>query len=221
MRAIGVSARWRVVAPLAAVPLGAVWPVRRIAAQSTPTEDSADAGFAYDMIRHHAQAVEMAMMLYKRTDDPVLSVMAYDIALTQQAQIGMMLGWLDVWGLPRTSTRPAMAWMGHPVEGPMPGMATSDEVESLRELPLAEMEAQFLRLMIRHHQGGVEMAEAGVGLVETPQARELAATIAASQTAEIEQMQQMLEERGLPRVTGDVSGGEEGEHATPDHGHGG
>jgi uncharacterized protein (DUF305 family) len=216
-----VSMRARVVASLAAVPLGAVWAVRSVAAQDWPAKDSADAGFAHDMIRHHAQAVEMAMILYKRTDDPVLSAMAYDIALTQQAQIGMMLGWLDVWGLPRTSTRPAMAWMGHPVEGPMPGMATSDEVASLRELPLDEMEAQFLRLMIRHHQGGVLMAEAGARLVETPHARELAATIAASQTVEIEQMQQMLEERGHPRVIGDVSGGTEGGHATPDHDHGG
>ncbi len=220
MNARNVSARWRV-SSLVALPLGAFWPARTVAAQDWPGEDSADAGFAYDMIRHHAQAVEMAMILYKRTDDAVLTAMAYDIALTQQAQIGMMLGWLDIWGLPRTSTRPAMAWMGHPVDGLMPGMATGDEVESLRELPDDEMEVQFLRLMIPHHQGGVEMAEAGVRLVESAPARNLAATIAASQTAEIEQMQQMLEERGRPRVTGDASGGEEGEPATPDHGHGG
>jgi uncharacterized protein (DUF305 family) len=154
MSARGVSARWRVVAPLAAVPFGAVWAVRSVDAQDRPDADGPDAGFAYDMIRHHAQAVEMAMILYKRTDDEVLSVMAYDIALTQQAQIGMMTGWLDVWGLPRTNTRPAMAWMGHPIDGPMPGMATSEEVDSLREMPLDEMEAEFLRLMIRHHLGG-------------------------------------------------------------------
>lgn len=218
-----MSARWRVFAPLAAVHLGVGWAVRPVVAQEFPNEDSADAGFAYDMIRHHAQAVEMAMILYKRTDDEVLSVMAYDIALTQQAQIGMMTGWLDVWGLPRTSTKPAMTWMGHPIDGPMPGMATSEEVDSLRELPVDEMEAQFLRLMIRHHLGGVLMADVGESLLETDPARELAATIVATQRAEIDQMQQMLEERGLPQYTGNEGGGEEHEHeqATPEHGHSG
>ena len=221
MNAHEVSARWRVMAPLAIVPLGVGWAVRPVSAQDWPDQDSADAGFAYDMIRHHAQAVEMAMILYRRTDDELLSVMAYDIALTQQAQIGMMIGWLDVWGLPRTSAKPAMAWMGHPIDGPMPGMATSDEVASLRELPVDEMEAQFLRLMIRHHLGGVLMAEVGEPLLETDQARELAAAIVASQRAEIDQMQQMLEERGLPRFTGDMGGGEGDDHETMDHGQGG
>jgi uncharacterized protein (DUF305 family) len=195
-----------------------------VAAQEFPAENSADAGFAYDMIRHHAQAVEMAMILYKRTDDPVLLAMAYDIALTQQAQIGMMTGWLDVWGLPRTSTKPAMSWMGHPIDGPMPGMATSEEVNSLRELPDDEMEAAFLRLMIAHHLGGVLMAEAGESLLETDPARDLAATIIATQRTEIDQMQQMLEERGLSEDSGDSDSmpmhdhghdGEDGAQATP------
>lgn len=189
-----------VIASMVAVLLGVLQPVWSAAAQGAPAENSADAGFSYDMIRHHAQAVEMAMILYKRTDDPVLSAMAYDTALTQQAQIGMMLGWLNLWGLPATSTKPAMGWMRMPTDGPMPGMASNDEVASLRELPVAEMEAQFLRLMVRHHQGGVLMAQAAEKLATTTQVLTLAATIVATQTTEIEQMQQMLEARGLPRV---------------------
>jgi uncharacterized protein (DUF305 family) len=39
--------------------------------------------------------------------------MAYDIALTQQEQIGQMHGWLTQWGLPLTGINPAMAWMAH------------------------------------------------------------------------------------------------------------
>ena len=37
---------------------------------ATPGTQSADAGFARDMQLHHAQAVDMAMEIYRKTDDP-------------------------------------------------------------------------------------------------------------------------------------------------------
>jgi uncharacterized protein (DUF305 family) len=82
-----------------------------------PTEDSAEAGFARDMMVHHAQAVQMAEIVRDKTESEEIRTMAADIALTQQAQIGQMQGWLAVWGLPATGREPAMTWMGHPTEG--------------------------------------------------------------------------------------------------------
>ena len=64
-----------------------------------PGEGSAEAGFARDMTVHHAQAVEMAEIVRDRTESEQIRTLATDIALTQQAQIGRMGGWLDVWGL--------------------------------------------------------------------------------------------------------------------------
>ena len=77
-----------------------------------PANDSADVGFVRDMSVHHAQAVEMANIAYRRTDDPDIARLARDIADTQQFQIGMMTGWLDIWGLPVSSDQPLMSWMG-------------------------------------------------------------------------------------------------------------
>jgi uncharacterized protein (DUF305 family) len=88
------------------------------------------------MMVHHAQAVEMAEIVRDRTEDPQIRILASDIALTQQAQIGQMQGWLEVWGLPLTGTQKPMAWMGSPMDGPMPGMATPEEIDRLLgELP--------------------------------------------------------------------------------------
>ena len=87
-----------------------------------PGEGSAEAGFARDMMVHHAQAVEMAEIVRNKTERNEIRILATDTALTQQAQIGQMQGWLGVWGLPITGTEPAMAWMGHPTQGRMPGM---------------------------------------------------------------------------------------------------
>jgi len=80
-------------------------------AMSLPAEGSVEAGFARDMSVHHAQAVAMAEAIRDRTTDPELKLLATDIALGQQGQIGRMSGWLDEWGLNQTSTAPPMAWI--------------------------------------------------------------------------------------------------------------
>jgi uncharacterized protein (DUF305 family) len=166
----------------------------------SPGDNSPEAGFARDMIVHHAQAVEMAEIVRDRTQSEEIRVLATDIALTQQAQIGMMQGWLDVWELPATSTEPAMVWMGHPTEGRMPGMASPEEVDRLRELPPDEADELFLRLMIEHHRAAIPMAEAILEETDQPAVEELAGAIASSQRAEIETMQAMLKDMGAPPV---------------------
>lgn len=172
--------RWPVLPALLAVVIGAVWLTVLLRPQP-PGDESADAGFARDMSRHHGQAVGMASIIYERTQDPKIRILAYDILTTQQGQIGAMSGWLSVWGLLSGGSEPPMAWMGHPVEGPMPGMAPREEEELLRTLPSAEADAEFLRLMVRHHQGGVLMAEAGLARADRATVRSLAWGIVGSQ----------------------------------------
>src|SRR5215217_3567275 len=104
-------------------------------ASQPPGNDSAEAGFARDMIVHHGQAVQMAEIVRDRTNSDAMRLLASDISLTQQAQVGIMQGWLGVWGLPIGSSEPAMAWMGHPTEGLMPGMATPEEISRLSQPP--------------------------------------------------------------------------------------
>lgn len=167
-----------------------------------PADDSADAGFARDMSDHHAQAVEMSLIALVRTEDPAIRTLATDILLTQQAQIGMMQGWLDLWGLPQAGFGPRMAWMGHTMDGPMPGMASAEEMASLRELPPAEADRLFLELMIRHHQGALDMAQAGIDLAGQPVVRRLAQTMLTGQQSEIEAMQRMLDAMAATPVAG-------------------
>ncbi|MFB6707890.1 DUF305 domain-containing protein [Streptomyces sp. NPDC056333] len=78
-----------------------------------PATDSADAGFARDMAVHHQQAVEMSFIVRDRTQDEEVRRFAYDIANTQANQRGMLLGWLDLWELPKVAAagQEPMAWM--------------------------------------------------------------------------------------------------------------
>lgn len=183
-------------------------------AASTPSSASADAGFARDMSVHHQQAVEMSFVVRDRTDDEEVRRLAYDIANTQANQRGMMLGWLDLWGLPKVvAGSEPMAWMhgdggasGHAGHGGaaddaedsplMPGMATKAEMAKLAGLDGKAAEVYYLQLMITHHNGGVAMAEGCVRLCEVGTERSLAQGMVDAQRSEVELMVDLLKKRG-------------------------
>ncbi|AQS69903.1 DUF305 domain-containing protein [Streptomyces pactum] len=172
-----------------------------------PTADSADAGFARDMSVHHQQAVEMSYLVRDRTKDEEVRRLAYDIAQTQANQRGMMIGWLDLWGLPKVSSDPPMTWMGMgdtPSAGEgslMPGMATDAEMEQLATLDGKRAEVYYLQLMTEHHRGGVHMAQGCADKCAVGVEKRLAQGMVESQESEIRLMTDLLKERGAkPRT---------------------
>lgn len=153
---------------------------------------------------HHAQGVEMALIIRDVTDDPEVRQLAYDIATLQGNQSGQMYGWLTVWGLPAYSAAEPMAWMSHDMEdmpadmdheGLMPGMATPEQIDALKAASGVEAEVMFLELMIDHHLGAVDMAEGVLPLTDNGLVASFANAVLTSQEAEIALMRGMLEER--------------------------
>lgn len=182
----------------------------------TPSARSADAGFARDMAVHHQQAVEMSFVVRDGTRDEDVRRLAYDIANTQANQRGMLLGWLDLWGLPKTAPdgQGPMGWMpggghsGHDTHGGhstqvkdrdgalMPGMATRTELERLGEAEGEQAEILFLQLMTDHHEGGVAMARGCAGQCTVPVEKRLAQGMVEAQQSELDLMADMLAARG-------------------------
>jgi uncharacterized protein (DUF305 family) len=188
-----------------------------IGRDAPPSADSVDAGFSWDMSRHHLQGVQMADLVATHSSDPVVRSLGFDIAHTQLNQVGRMQGWLSLWGLPVTDPNAPMTWMGgmsssghdHMAGMPgmagtsdagpgalMPGMATGAELDHLGSLSGAAFDVEFLRLMIRHHEGGLEMAQYGAAHAQLAPVRQLAQSIAQTQTAEVQTMLQLLTARG-------------------------
>jgi uncharacterized protein (DUF305 family) len=58
------------------------------------------------------------------------------------------------------------------------------------------MDVYFLQLMIRHHEGGLPMAQYGAAHATEPYVRTMASAIATAQQNEVVTMEQMLRERG-------------------------
>lgn len=183
---VGIAAGW----------LMATW-------RAAPRDDSAEAGFARDMATHHAQAVDMSFVVRDKSMDEELRTLASDIIVTQSTQRGIFMGWLQQWGLPQASARPRMAWMpGHAHmtssngDVLMHGMATEAELRRLRDANGVDAENLFLQLMIRHHEGGILMADALLALTDRRELIQMAKSIEDGQRVEIAHMRTMLEARG-------------------------
>jgi uncharacterized protein (DUF305 family) len=166
-----------------------------------PGDDSIDAGFARDMSVHHAQAVEMGMFAYRlgTTDD--IRNLGYDIAASQQWQIGQMQTWLVEWHLSPTSSNRAMSWMPSGMntlqpDGRMPGMASADDLKRLKSATGKDFDTLWCQLMLRHHLGGIHMAEIAAKDASTQEVRDAAEKMRVAQSYDISQLTEKLNDLG-------------------------
>jgi uncharacterized protein (DUF305 family) len=186
---ISTSRNW-LASVLVLLALGLSWYLGR-SSNSPPLEGSSDVTFARDMIAHHTQAVDMAIRVRDRSSDPTLKIFAIDVALGQTNQMGQMMAWLDLWNVSQNSLNAPMNG-----NGLMMGMATQQDVNSISSLPMKDAEIKFLQLMIRHHQGGIFMAQDALDKAGSIQVRRVAQAVINGQKFDIDAMTSMLEKRG-------------------------
>lgn len=122
-------------------------PQPRLAAQiQSPTPGEADADYARMMIAHHAQAVKMSKDLLARPGVPDrIGDIARFIVADQQREIDQLTAWLVAWHLD--------ADLAHEQ-----GMLDPADLTRLEKAPTAEAVPLYLRLMIKHHQGAIDMS---------------------------------------------------------------
>ncbi|MER7720817.1 DUF305 domain-containing protein [Streptomyces flaveolus] len=155
--------------------------------------NAADVAFAKGMIPHHRQAVEMAGLAPGRARSADVKKLAADIKKAQDPEIETLSGWLTSWG----EEVPAEGAMDHSVHGTdgtggMGGMMTAQEMTELENASGTAFDTAFTEMMIKHHEGAVEMAEAERADGAYGPAKKMAGEIIASQSAEIEQMNKLL-----------------------------
>lgn len=176
-----------------------------------------DIGFAQGMTEHHQQALEISYSVLDRAS-PEVSALAHRIILNQSSEIGRMQGWLEVWGAPPVATVQVVNG-GQPVDEKVPmneqmdieeamarsicgvpfsesGMATQEEINALQNMQGAALDTRFLQLMIRHHQGGVRMAQRAESKSATPLVQGVAKVMAYEQYQEVNMMLMLLQQLG-------------------------
>ncbi len=162
--------------------------------------NGADVDFATGMIPHHAQAIEMVTLTAGRDLDPEVQAVADRIREAQAPEVEQMTDWLAAWGeeVPETSMDHANAHdEGHEGHGDdeandMPGMMSADQMEELEAASDEEFERLFLTMMVEHHRGAIEMAQAEQEEGRFADAVALAGRIEQSQEAEIAELEALL-----------------------------
>ncbi|MFF4603221.1 DUF305 domain-containing protein [Streptomyces sp. NPDC001339] len=151
--------------------------------------NQADVTFAQGMIPHHRQAIAMADMALSRASSSDIKALASKIQKAQDPEIATMSNWLTAWG---EKVPQGMNGMGHGDASHMPGMMDDHEMDDMRGASGKAFDTMFLTMMIKHHEGAVEMARTEKRQGTYGPAKKLADDIITAQTAEITQMRKML-----------------------------
>lgn len=123
---------------------------------------------------------------------------------------------LGRWGSDVERDAAPMSWMeGHPAGTDMPGMATPEQLDQLREANGDEAAALFLQMMSRHHAGGADMAADAADNAADGTVRGWARAMARNQRIEIAEDEATRQRLALPAA--EATGGQA---TAPDH-HGG
>lgn len=161
-----------------------------------------DKAFIEMMIPHHQSANEMAEMALSRAKSPEVKKLAQSIIEEQTREIEQMQTWYQQWygtEVPTTDMNMEMQnggmnmGMQSGMDQAMMQMEMMDR-EMMEALENAQdFDLEFLRQMTRHHQMATMMAGMVVNSAQHREIRDLAQNIIKSQSAEIAQMQQLLQ----------------------------
>jgi len=163
------------------------------AVQASAT-NSADADFVMMMIPHHFQALVLSGLVEDGGSDAEVRALAERIEIEQNGEILMMQGWESSHGLEVTDAEEAYQEMlQDPEMVEEMGMATPAELEDLSSAQGTAADVLFLQLMIKHHQGAINMLLDVITNGSDPQMQEWALDMLSVQTVQIDMMQQMLD----------------------------
>ncbi len=166
-----------------------------------PGRTSVDVGFFQDMSTHHNQVISMAFTYLAHGTDPLLRQIAGEIVTYQASEIGVMGNYLTQWGQAGTETDTAMSWMGMAKpRDQMLGLATKAELRTLAASRGAELNNVFSELVIKHHAGGVHMAEYAEAHAQTAAVKRWAASMVDGQRGEIAELNRWRVKNGLAAV---------------------
>ena len=163
----------------------------------------ADVQFMKAMIPHHEQALVMSKMAPERTNNEEVLEIAGRIEKSQADEIEFMKSWLTE----RSAGIPSSAQDKHNHHdhkhhnmraidhSKMKGMATKKQLSELQSAESTKFDQLFLKLMIAHHDGAVEMVRdlrKQPGSAYDSSLNEFASDVSNDQTVEIERMNKIL-----------------------------
>lgn len=171
------------------MPLAAI--LAACGSDETSKFNDADVVFVQEMVQHHEQAIEMADLALAGSANASVEVMslAQRIMDAQNSEIELMKSWLEDWDRSMQMGSTSDSSMGGMDS---PGMMSDEAMASMSGMMGSEFDMTWSESMIKHHRGALEMANAIKLNGMNADVMNLADQIISGQTAEITEMEHML-----------------------------
>lgn len=147
-----------------------------------------DVDFVQGMIPHHQGAIDMAKAVLQYGKDPEVKSLAENVIKAQESEITAMKGWL---GRIDQSTMVVSSEATKANEQAMKAM-----MKNMMLPYTGDADVDFVKGMLPHHQGAIDMAKVALQYAKDPEILKLAQDVIAAQEGEITFMTGWLANNG-------------------------
>lgn len=153
-----------------------------------PATGKPDLDFAQGMIPHHQGAIDMAKVVLQYGKDAEIKTLAEGVVKAQEGEIAVLNDWLKKIDI---ATLPASPESVKVNDGAMATM-----MKSMTGAYSGNSDVDFVKGMIPHHQGAIDMAKVALQYAKDPTLLKLAGDIVSAQESEITFMNDWLKKNG-------------------------
>lgn len=147
-----------------------------------------DLDFMQGMIPHHQGAIEMSKVVLQFGKDAEVKALAENVIKAQEGEIALMKSWLEKTDKTKLADSPEAAKAN--------AAATDGMMKNMKMTYSDNADADYIKGMIPHHQGAIEMAKVALQYAKDPEVLKLAGEVVKAQEAEISFMQDWLKRMG-------------------------